>query len=57
MQQKYSFFVSLNKILSVKSFSLTLFDITDSVASTLKPGVGNRPVITNAYLSQVDQIA
>ena len=23
----------------------------------LKPGVGNRPVITNAYLSQVDQIA
>ena len=24
---------------------------------TLKPGVGNRPVITNAYLSQVDQIA
>ena len=23
----------------------------------LKPGVGNRPVITYAYLSQVDQIA
>ena len=23
----------------------------------LKPGVGNHPVITNAHLSQVDQIA
>ena len=24
---------------------------------TLKPGIGNRPVITYVYLSQVDQIA
>ena len=29
MKQKYQFFVSPNEILSVKSFGLTLFDITD----------------------------
>ena len=28
MKQKYQFFVSPNEILSVKSFGLTLFDIT-----------------------------
>ena len=28
MQQKYYFFVSPNEILPVKSFGLTLFDIT-----------------------------
>ena len=34
-----------------------IFHPHKSMFTDLKPGVGNRPVSTYAYLSQVDQIA
>ena len=34
MKQKYQFFVSPNEVLSVKSFGLTLFDITATFDDT-----------------------
>ena len=38
MKQRYHFFVSPNEILSVKSFGLTLFDITvANIYTSLKP--------------------
>ena len=53
MKQRYQFYVSLNEILSVKSFGLTLFDITATVELSGLVTIDAPPphLITNEHVS------
>ena len=46
----------INKQLGISHSLQKFYPLSFNMIKLLNPGVGNRPVITNAHLSQVDRV-